>query len=164
MPRNQISASSTSFFIAAAILVLFGLAGVNQQGLHGVLQLALAVLMAGAGFLLRTGTAEARLIGLGAAAVTVAAGALLLISGGYYVPGTIIAVFAVFRLAQAQPGDVHPVARHGVLPGSHPLPPQLPQAAPFPSQAPPLPPQTPSAAIPEWGYYGPPQGPADRND
>jgi hypothetical protein len=172
MTRNQISSTSTSFFLAAAILVLFGLAGVNQQGPHGVLQLGLAVVMAVAGFMLRSGTAEARLIGLGAAALTVAAGALLLISGGYYVPGTIIAVFAVFRLAQAQPGDVPAGPPHAAMPGGYPHPAPIPpqaapfptQAAPFPTQAPPVPPQTPAGTAPDWGYFGPPQGPADPRD
>jgi hypothetical protein len=34
-----------------------------------------------------SGTAEARLIGLGAAGLTTAVGAVLLVTGGFYVPG-----------------------------------------------------------------------------
>jgi hypothetical protein len=101
MNNCRIRQASIDFFIAAALLALFGAASMNNAGVHGGLQLVLAVLMGGAGAFLRGGTAEARLVGLAAAGVTVAAGAYVLVVGNDYIVGTIIAVFAIFRLWSA---------------------------------------------------------------
>jgi hypothetical protein len=49
----------------------------------------------------RSGTAEARVIGLAAAAVTVAVGCYVVIFGNDYAVGTIIAIFALARLWSA---------------------------------------------------------------
>jgi len=129
--------------------------------------------MAAAGFLLRSGTAEARLIGLGAAGLTTAVGAVLLVTGGFYVPGTIIAIFALFRLVGTPGAAVHPGA--GPTPAHLPahLPAQLPpwspgHGAPVPPPAqafgapvppPAAPPAAPAAQQPagqEWDYFGKP--------
>jgi hypothetical protein len=131
--------------------------------------------MAVAGFLLRSGTPEARLIGLGAAGLTVAVGAVLLVTGGYYLVGTVIAIFALFRLA-ATPGQVvhpgtGPVAGHlqAHLPAQLPpwspgqgaqVPPPL--APAFGAPIPPPPPVTPAMPAPQqpaeqgWDYFGTP--------
>ena len=151
MAGNHISAASTNFFLTAALLALFGLAALNQSGPHGPLQLVLAAVMAVAGFLLRSGTAEARLIGLGAAGLTTAVGAALLVTGGFYVPGTIIAIIALFQLGGAPGKAVHPGA--GPTPAhlqAH-LPAQLPPPW-SPGQGAPVPPP----AGQEWDYFGKP--------
>jgi hypothetical protein len=156
MTGRHISAASTDFFICAALLALFGLAALNQAGPHGPLQLVLAVVMAVAGFLLRSGTAEARLIGLGAAGLTVAVGAVLLVTGGFYVVGTIIAIFALFRLAATPAGVVGPGA--GPTPAhlqAH-LPAQLPPWSPGHTAPVPPPPAPQPPAGQEWDYFGRP--------
>ena len=157
MTGNPIRAASTNFFLTSALLALFGVAALNQSGPHGPLQLVLAAVMAGAGFLLRSGTAEARLIGLGAAGLTTAVGAVLLVTGGFYVPGTIIAIFALFRLVGAPGAAVHPGA--GPTPAhlqAH-LPAQLPPWSPAtPVPPPPAPPAPQQPAGQEWDYYGKP--------
>ena len=170
MTGNHISAASTNFFLTAALLALFGMAALNQAGPHGPLQLVLAAVMGVAGFLLRSGTAEARLIGLGAAGLTTAVGAVLLVTGGFYVPGTIIAIFALFQLANAPGAAVHQGA--GPMPAHLPaqLPPWRPgQCAPVPPPpaqafgapvgppaAPPAPTAPPPPAGQEWDYFGKP--------
>jgi hypothetical protein len=98
MSNPIISRASTEFFIAAALLALFGVAALNNGGPHGPLQLALAVVMGGAGAFLRTGTPDARMVGLGAAGLTVACGAYALVFQSGYIVGTIIAIFALVRL------------------------------------------------------------------
>jgi hypothetical protein len=99
-------------------------------------------------------------------------GAVLLVTGGFYVPGTIIAIFALFRLAGAPTGVLHPGA--GPTPAhlqAH-LPAQLPpwspgQGAPVPPPpAPafgaPVPPAAPAVPAPQppaeqgWDYFGRP--------
>jgi hypothetical protein len=101
MNNPCISRVSTDFFIAAALLALFGAAALNNARPHGALQVTLAVLMGGAGMYVRSGTAEARLIGLAAAGVTVAVGCYVVIFGNDYAVGTIIAIFALARLWSA---------------------------------------------------------------
>jgi hypothetical protein len=101
MTNPCISRVSNDFFFAAALLALFGTAALHNAGPHGALQLSLAVLMGGAGMYVRTGTAEARVIGLAAAAVVVAVGGYAVVFGNDYIVGTIIAIFAVFRLWSA---------------------------------------------------------------
>lgn len=101
MNNPCISRVSTDFFIAAALLALFGAAALNNAGPHGALQVTLAVLMGGAGLYVRSGTAEARVIGLAAAGVTVAVGCYVVIFGNDYIVGTIIAIFALARLWSA---------------------------------------------------------------
>jgi hypothetical protein len=166
MAGNHIRAASTNFFITAALLALFGMAALNQAGPHGSLQLVLAIVMAVAGFLLRSGTAEARLIGLGAAGLTTAVGAVLLVTGGFYVPGTIIAIFALFRLAGAPGAVMHPGDAH-----TPHVPSQLPPAPAFGASFPPpttpafgapVPPPSAAPHVPqptagqEWDYFGKP--------
>jgi hypothetical protein len=101
MNNPCISRVSTDFFIAAALLALFGAAALNNARPHGALQVTLAVLMGGAGMYVRSGTAEARVIGLAAAAVTVTVGCYVVIFGNDYAVGTIIAIFALARLWSA---------------------------------------------------------------
>ena len=104
MGRSCYAGISVNFFVAAAILLLFGLSAQNNGGRHGPLQLALAVMMAGAGIVLRTShSPEARLAGLGAAGVTTAVGAFLTATGQGHVPGTIVAIIALVQLASASP-------------------------------------------------------------
>jgi hypothetical protein len=98
MNNPAISRASTEFLIAAALLALFGVAALNNGGPHGPLQIALAVVMGGAGAFLRTGTPDARMVGLGAAALTVACGGYALVFQSGYIVGTIIAIFALVRL------------------------------------------------------------------
>ncbi len=162
MAGSHLSVASTNFFIAAALLALFGMAALNQAGPHGPLQLVLAVVMGVAGFLLRSGTAEARLIGLGAAGLTTAVGAVLLVTGGFYVPGTIIAIIALFQLVGAPGKAAHPGAAPTPAHLQAHLPVQLPpwspgQGAPVPPPA--APPAAPVAQPPagqEWDYFGKP--------
>lgn len=101
MSNPCISRVSNEFFIAAALLALFGAAALNNAAPHGPLQIVLALVMGGAGAFLRTGTSDARMVGLGAAALTVAIGGYILVVENGYVVGTIIAVFALFRLWSA---------------------------------------------------------------
>jgi hypothetical protein len=103
MNNPCISRVSTDFFIAAALLALFGAAALNNGGPHGGLQVTNAVLMVGAGMYVRAGTAEGRVIGLAAAAVTVAVGGCVVVFGHDYLVGTVIAVFALIRLWGAKP-------------------------------------------------------------
>jgi hypothetical protein len=140
MGRSCYAGISVNFFIAAAILLLFGLTAQNNGGPHGGLQLGLGVLMAGAGFVLRSSHApEARLAGLGAAGLTSAIGAYLTVTGQGYVPGTIVAIIALVQLAsvkvQPSPGPVVPMPAAPPLPGQpfgqqpYAAPPQLGQPA-----------------------------------
>jgi hypothetical protein len=100
--RNPcISRVSYEFFIAAALLVLFGASAMHNQGPHGPLQIALAVMMSGGGMYVRSGTREGRVIGLYAAAATVVVGGYVLVFENDYFVGTIIAIFALFRLWSA---------------------------------------------------------------
>lgn len=101
---------STQFFIAAALLALFGLAenapssgmpGSSSSNL-GMIQLVLAVAMAGAGVFLRGGTPAARAVGLCVAGGTALFGAYALLSGMGYVPGTIVAIYGLFHLLNAE--------------------------------------------------------------
>jgi hypothetical protein len=115
MNNARITHASTDFFIAAGLLAFFGVAALRNGGPHGPLQLALAVVMGGAGAFLRTGTSDARMVGLGAAALTVACGGYSLVSHGGYIVGTIIAVFALFRLFGA--GPVQPQVPAQQVPG-----------------------------------------------
>jgi hypothetical protein len=100
---------SNNFFFAAVLLALFGVAALNQGGPYGGLEVLLGLAMAGAGVGLRTGTVEAWWFGLGTSALTVAVGAWLLVAVSFYVPGTIIAIFALLQLLPVRPA-VHPVA------------------------------------------------------
>jgi len=136
MSNPSISRASTEFLIAAALLALFGAAALNNGGPHGPLQIALAVVMGGAGAFLRTGTPDARMVGLGAAALTVACGGYALVFQGGYIVGTIIAIFALVRLWGAGTTVQPQVATHQVpasplapfdapdLYGGRPVPPQ----------------------------------------
>jgi hypothetical protein len=127
---------SNNFFFAAILLALFGVAAMNQGGPYGSLEVLLALAMAGAGLGLRTGAVEAWWFGVGASAVTVAVGAWLLVEVGFYVPGTIIAIFALLQLFSVRPGTApHPVAAPSAPPVTPvswvpPVPPVLPAQAP----------------------------------
>lgn len=111
MSNPSISRVSNEFFIAAALLALFGAAAVNNAAPHGPLQIVLALVMGGAGAFLRTGTADARMVGLGAGALTVAVGGYILVFENDYIVGTIIAIFALFRLWSAGTPVLRPVAQ-----------------------------------------------------
>jgi uncharacterized membrane protein YqaE (UPF0057 family) len=92
---------SISFFIAAALLGLFGAVATGTDQRSAMIQIVLAVIMLGAGLYVRTGSAEGRLVGLAAAAGTTAFGAYDMFTGHGYIPGTIVAIFVLFRLASA---------------------------------------------------------------
>ena len=89
---------SIQLFVAAAFLAAFGALNSSQDGTSLVPALLLAAVCAGAGFAVRTGTPNGRLIGLVAAGGTVAYGVISLFSQ-HYLPGSVIATFALFRLA-----------------------------------------------------------------
>lgn len=93
---------SISYFIGAALLAVFGFAARQETPSDGAIQIALGVAMLGAGLFLRGGTAQAWLVGLGAAVCVCLYGAFDLFTGHGYVPGTIVAVFAFARLMGAQ--------------------------------------------------------------
>ena len=153
MSNIRIRHASTDFFIAAALLALFGAASMNNAGTHGGLQIVLALLMGGAGAFLRGGTDEARLVGLGAAGLTVAVGGYALVAQNDYFVGTIVAVFAIFRLWSAG----SPLA-----PKVAPMPPGVP-VVPFdapatyggPTQPTPAPAQAPYYPAPAQPPYHP---------
>ena len=130
MGRPCYAGISVNFFIAAAFLLLFGVTAQNNGGTHGALQLVLAVVMAGAGVVLRTSRApEAKLVGLAAAGLTTAVGAFLTVTGQGYVPGTIVAIIALVQLASVS-GSPAP------LPPAPPVQPVQPWPAPPASASP----------------------------
>jgi hypothetical protein len=98
-----VSRLSNNFFFAAILLALFGVAAMKQGGPYGGLEVLLGVAMAGAGVGLRTGAREAWWFGVGTSALTVAVGAWLLVEASFYVPGTIIAIFALLQLLRVRP-------------------------------------------------------------
>jgi hypothetical protein len=124
---------SISFYVCAAFLALFGVIGLNgvDPGTAKI-ELLLALVVAGAGLYLHSGAEQARTVGLGVLAVVIGYGFWRLTQGGY-VPGTIVAGIALFRLATA--GSTSPApARTGN--------PQAPVPQPYPP-----------------GYGQPPAGP-----
>ena len=89
---------SIQLFVAAAFLAVFGALNSSQDGTSLVPPLLLAAVCCGAGFAVRAGTPNGRLIGLVAAVGTVAYGVISLF-GHHYLPGSVIAAFALVRLA-----------------------------------------------------------------
>jgi hypothetical protein len=166
--NQRIRQQSFSFFFAAVLLVLFGVAAENNQTPHAHLQIALALLMGGAGVFLRTGTPEARAVGLIAAGTTLGAGAYALVTENIYIPGTIIAVFALFQLwnvgthqqpaarpaAQSPAGPLTPFGAPDPYAGPT-IPAQPFQGQPFPVQPPVLPTQPPAVPGPT-PFFAPP--------
>ena len=152
---------SVSYFIAAALLVVFGFSIRQDLPTDGALQIALGVVMLGAGLFLRGGTSQSWVVGVMAAGVVCLYGAYDLVTGNGYVPGTIVAVFAFARLMSAQ-AHFRPGAAGA--PAGQPMPygaptgyPQQPYpAAAYPPAAYPQPayPEVgyPQAAYPEVGY------------
>ena len=132
---------SVSFFIAAAMLGLFGAVAIGTDKRSALIQIVLGVIMLGAGLYLRQGTAEARVAGLAASAATVAFGAYDMFTGHGYIPGTIVAIFVLFRLAAAGAafGPSQPTPLAGPYPGQ-------PYAQPGPQQYPAAPAPQPYAA------------------
>jgi hypothetical protein len=153
MSNVRIRSASTDFFIAAALLALFGAASTRNAGAHGGLQIVLAVLMGAAGAFLRGGTDEARLVGLAAAGLTVAVGGYALIVQGDYFVGTIVAVFAIFRLWNAGTPMLPQVA-------TPPIVPMVAFDAPDAHVRGVVPPQ-PTAAPEQAPYFAPPVRRAD---
>ena len=134
---------SVSFFIAAALLGLFGAVAMGTDPGGALAQIVLGAVMLGAGLYLRQGTAEARLAGLAAAAVTSLYGAYCLFTAHGYVPGTIVAIFAFARLASAAaafgPQQAQPAAPTGYAQQAHPgyaVYPPAPGYQPAPGYAP----------------------------
>jgi thiol:disulfide interchange protein len=156
---------SISFFISAALLALFGVSAMNTSQGNGMAQLVLGVVMLGAGLYLLSGTAEARLVALGAAAITIAFGAFELTTGRGYVPGTIVAIFVFARLSGAgaafgpttanhHPQQAYPQAYPQPQANAQPYPqayPQQPYGAPTGYAAPAVPPPTAPAPDARFG-------------
>ena len=149
---NRLAKSmAIQFFIAAAVLILFGLAENSpNSGMStgsstlGMAQLVLGLAMAGAGVYLLGATPASRVVGLCTAGATALFGAYALISGLGYVPGTIIAVYGFFHLANADLGFTG-MPYQAAAPGCEPLP--SPGAAPY----------SPGATYPAAAAYPPPQ-------
>jgi hypothetical protein len=177
---------SVSFYICAAFLAIFGVLGLNAYDPGPAkVELLLAVVVLAAGLYLHSGAEQARTVGMVVLAGVIAYGAWQLTQGAY-VPGTIVAGFALVRLATAgsstaapqvglqqayQPG-YQPQQPYGYAPGApqqmyygqQPLgqpapygaPPAAPYGAPQPYPAPP-PPQT--VGDPRFGAPVPPPQP-----
>ncbi|HEY5032327.1 MAG TPA: hypothetical protein VIJ54_07640 [Actinomycetes bacterium] len=140
---SQIAKSlSVSFFIAAALLGLFGAVAMGTDPGSAMAQIVLGAVMLGAGLYLRQGTAEARLAGLAACGVTSLYGAYCLFTGHGYVPGTIVAIFAFARLSSAA-GAFVPQQAQAAAPAAY-----APQAYPGYAGYPPAP-AAPLASTPD---------------
>ena len=161
---------SISFFIGAALLAVFGLTLQPDNPTDGTIQIALGVLMLGAGLFLRSGSSESRIAGLGAAGLVCAYGAYDLATGNGYVAGTIVAAFAFVRLMGAAahfgPAAVGPSVGAPIpygAPAAYPQQaypqqayPQAPQPAPSPFPAPWSPPTGGPAPVPAPAPVQPP--------
>jgi hypothetical protein len=148
--NNSIPARiSVQFFVAAAFLGVFGFINSNADGSSPVPSLILTAACAGAGIAVRTGTPNARLVGLAVASVTVVYGVISLF-GQHYLPGSIVATFALVRLASAGAAFTGgaPVAASPYPAGPYGQPqyPQQPQYG-----QPPAPPAEPTAGDPRFG-------------
>ena len=110
---------SVSFYICAAFLAIFGFLGLSSiDPGPAKIELLLAVVVLGAGLFLHSGAEQGRAVGMGVLAVVIAYGAWQLTQGAY-VPGTIVAGFALFRLATATSTTAAPAAGqpNGYQPG-----------------------------------------------
>ena len=88
------------FFLAAGLLAVFGGLNSSRDGAALIPSLILAAACVGAGLAVRTGTSNARMIGLVVAAGTVAFGVISLLAH-HYLPGSIVATVILVRLASA---------------------------------------------------------------
>lgn len=88
---------SLEFFFAAVLLGLLALPTLGDT--LGQVQIVLAVAMAAAGVVLRGGTPQGRLVGLGVASCTSAVGVLAMVAWQLYIPGMIICIGALIHLA-----------------------------------------------------------------
>jgi hypothetical protein len=159
---------SVSFFVCAGFLALFALVGFGGTSSGPApVDLVLAAVVLGCGFYLRSGTELARLVGMCCLGLVVVVGAISFMSG-HYVPGTIVAGFALARLASAAaafgsgaaaPADPY---RQQQPPYAPPPSPYAPPPSPY--APPPSPYAPPPFGTPPPGYgqpqYGPPQPPA----
>lgn len=99
--KNAVAARiGVEFFIAAALLGLFGMVNASQAGQSPLPTLVLGVACVGAGLFVRGGTPTSRTVGLAVAAATVAYGVWSLVHH-YYLPGSIVATFTLVRLGAA---------------------------------------------------------------
>jgi hypothetical protein len=179
---------STEFFLAAVLLVLFGLAQASRDALGGVIQVLLGAVMVGAGIHVRSGTSASRIVAMVASGLTAGIGALAWVTGSGYVPGTIIAIAAFIHLAGAgeqfgrplpaawgstggwTPQQAPPAGWPGAVPVQPGAPAAWPGAAPGwtgagtmpqPATYPSQPPwvsSSPAAAPHQVGFAGPPEG------
>jgi len=93
---------SVSFYICAGFLAVFGFLGLGSYDPGTAkIELVLAVVVLAAGLYLHSGAANGRNVGLVVLVGVIGFGAVQLF-GGSYVPGTIVAAIALFRLASAQ--------------------------------------------------------------
>jgi hypothetical protein len=149
---------SIQLFVAAGFLAVFGALNSSQYGTSLVPSLLLAAVCVGAGFAVRTGTPNGRLIGLVASGGTVAYGVISLF-GQHYLPGSVVAMFALVRLATSGAAFGSGPSTGAVpIPGAQYPPATYPQAQ-YPQA------QYPQAQYPHAPYgqpaYGQPQpGPA----
>ncbi|MEP7054131.1 MAG: hypothetical protein ABI912_02655 [Actinomycetota bacterium] len=182
MPNPVSRHISNELYIAAALLVVFGLGLNNANGPSQIVQLGLAAACAAAGYVVRQANPFGRIAGFTAAGATVGYGALCLLSGRGYVTGSIVAVYALVRLFGAEsafsgspalfpqqqfaapqqwtPG-VHTVSQPWAQPAAYGTPPW--QSQPPPPQQPQWQPQAPPPAAPQqWSdaqleqHYAPP--------
>ena len=100
MNNTVASRIGIQLFVAAAFLGVFGFLNSSLDASSPIPTLLVAAACAGAGFAVRTGTPNGRLVGLLLAAGTVAYGVVSLV-GHHYHPGCVIATFALVRLASA---------------------------------------------------------------
>ena len=140
---------SVSFFVCAGFLALFALVGFGGTSSGPApVDLVLAAVVLGCGFYLRSGTELARLVGMCCLGLVVVVGAISFTSG-HYVPGTIVAGFALARLASAAAA----FGSGAAAPADPYAPPQSPYAPPQSPYAP------PPFGTPPPGYGQPPYGP-----
>jgi hypothetical protein len=152
MTNPVAKAISIQLFIAAALLGVFGVANASMDGTSPLPSLLLAAACVGGAFAVRQGTPNGRLIGLVVSAGSVAYGVISLLQQ-HYLPGSIVATFALVRLATAGsaftgagpamgPAVAYPQPSYGATPQYGQPAPQYGAAAP--QNGPPAPPVDPN--------------------
>jgi hypothetical protein len=120
------SGHSVSFYICAAFLAVFGFVGLNSfDPGSSKIEIALAIVVLAAGLYLHSGAQNGRIVGLVVLGGVIAFGFIQLVSG-HYVPGTIVAGLALYRLAAAgtvtsAPSSGYPPPYPGQQPYGQPL-------------------------------------------
>lgn len=129
MRRYNLAPLASSLFIQAAITIFFTLgplAGTGATGGWRAAEVLLAGAAAAVGVFLRTGAPQSRPVVLAFEAVAVAIGAYGLMAEHVYLPGTIIGIGVLIRVASlpsSPPAPVVPVAPTGFTQYGEPCPP-----------------------------------------